>query len=123
MGMLKMNLYEWVKTPELAKALFLNPETNLDTVAFHKKLVRESAYPFSHLFPFAKSNPNKSPVLVISGEKDAIFTVEEENITAKKFGAKNIVIEGQAHNLMMESAQEQVANIIDNWIANELQLP
>jgi alpha-beta hydrolase superfamily lysophospholipase len=121
--MLKGNLYEWIKTPELAQALFLNSETNMDIAEFHKKLVRESAYPFSHLFPFAKSNPDKSPVLVISGEKDAFFTVEEENITAKKFGAKNIVIKGQAHNLMMESAQEQVANIIDNWITNELQLP
>jgi len=123
MGMLKLNSYEWIKTPVLVQALFLNSETNIDTVAFHKNLVRESANPFAHLFPFAKSNPNQSPVLVISGEKDAIFTVAEENITAKQFGAKNIVIQGQAHNLMMESAQEQVATIIDNWITNELQLP
>lgn len=122
-GLLKLNLYEWVKTPELAQDMFLNSSTEIDIVAFHEQLVREMANPFPIFFPFAKVNTNKSPVLVISGEKDTIFTVDEENITAEKYGAKNIVIKEQAHNLMMESGWKQVADVIDNWITNELELP
>jgi alpha-beta hydrolase superfamily lysophospholipase len=122
-GLLKLNLYDWVKTPELAQGLFLNSKTEINTIEFQKKLVREMANPFPLIFPFAKVNSNKSPVLVISGEEDTIFTIDEENITAAKYGAKNIVIKEQAHNLMMESGWKQVADVIDNWIMNELELP
>jgi pimeloyl-ACP methyl ester carboxylesterase len=122
-GMLKLNLYDWVRTPQLAQDMFLNPGTGIDTVAFQKQLVRETFNIFPLLFPFAKVNPAKSPVLVVAGEKDGIFTVEEEKRTAQKYGTKSIVIEGQAHNLMMESAWKQVADVIDNWIIRELALP
>ena len=80
-GLLKLNLYEWVKTPELAQDMFLNSNTEIDIVAFQQLLVRETANPFPIFAPFAKVNANKSPMLVISGEKDALFTVAEENIS------------------------------------------
>lgn len=120
--LLKLNAYEWVRTPELAQDMFLNPKTEIDTAAFHKQLVRETLNVFYFMLPFARVNPMKSPVLVIAGENDVIFTVEEEKATADKYGAKNIVIAGQAHNLMMESAWRQVADVIDNWITCELEL-
>jgi len=122
-GMLKLNLYNWEKAPELAQDLFLNSKTEIDIFSFQKQLVRETINVFPFLFSFAKVNPIKSPVFVIAGEKDAIFTVDEEKITAEKYGAKSIVINGQAHNLMMESAWKQVADMIDNWITHELELP
>jgi len=122
-GMLKLNLYDWEKTPELARDLFLNAKTGVDVVAFQKQLVRETVNVFPFLFSFARVNSNKSPVLVIAGEKDVIFTVKEEKLTAEKYGAKSIVIKGQAHNLMMESAWQQVADGIDNWVTHELELP
>ncbi|MGC1378449.1 MAG: alpha/beta hydrolase [Anaerolineales bacterium] len=123
-GMLKFNMYEWVRTPKLAQDLFLDPKTEIDTVAFQKQLVSETTEVMRSLvFPFAKVNSRKSPIFVIAGEKDAIFTVDEERKTAAKYGAKIVVIDGQAHNLMMESAWKQVADIIDNWITHELALP
>jgi pimeloyl-ACP methyl ester carboxylesterase len=123
-GMMKFSLYDWVKTPKLAHDLFLNSKTDIDVLAFHKQLVGETTMlAASLMFPFAKVNPSKSPMLVISGEDDAVFTVEEENVTAEKYGAKNIIIKGQAHNLMMESGWKQVADVIDNWITTELKLP
>jgi pimeloyl-ACP methyl ester carboxylesterase len=122
-GMLKLNLYDWEKTPKLAQDLFLNSKTEINVVAFQKQLARESINVFPFLFSFAKVNPIKSPILVIAGEKDAMFTVDEEKITAEKYGAKSVVINGQAHNLMMESAWKQVADVIDNWLTHELELP
>jgi pimeloyl-ACP methyl ester carboxylesterase len=121
-GMLSLNLYDWKKTPQLAQDLFLNSKTEIDVMAFQKQLIRETINVFPILFSFAKVNPMRSPVLVIAGEKDAIFTVNEEKTTAEKYGAKSVVISGQAHNLMMESAWKQVADVIDNWIAHELEL-
>jgi len=122
-GMLKLNLYDWEKTPELAQDLFLNSKTEIGVIAFQKQLVRETINMFPFLSSFARVNSIKSPVLVIAGEKDVIFTVDEEKLTAEKYGAKSIVIEGQAHNLMMESAWKQVADVIDNWAIHELELP
>ena len=121
-GLLTWNPYEWVKTPELAQDLFLNSNTEIDVVEFQKKLVRESTL-LSLLFPFAKINPVKTPVLVVGAEKDHIFTVDEQESTAKTYGAKSIMIKNEAHNLMVESSWKQTANVIDNWITKELELP
>jgi pimeloyl-ACP methyl ester carboxylesterase len=120
-GIVKLNLYDWVETPEIAQDLFLNPITETDIVAFQKQLVRE-AFILPLMFSFAKVNPKKSPVFVIAGENDIVFSVKEEIGTAKKYSAKTIVIKGQAHNLMMESAWKQVADVIDGWITDELKL-
>jgi pimeloyl-ACP methyl ester carboxylesterase len=120
---LTMNFYEWVRTPELAQDLFLNPRTEIDVKAFQKQLVRETVNALPLLFPFARVNPDKSPLLVISAENDIIFTVDEGNATAARYGAKNMVIHGQAHNLMMESGWKQTADVIDDWITHELELP
>ena len=121
-SILTMNLYESVKTPELAKKLFLNLETGIDVVAFHKQLVRESYGPQRLMFPLTKVNTEKSPVLVIAAGQDAFFTLDEERKTAKKYGAKIFVIEGQAHNLMMESAWKKTADVVKGWL-RELNLP
>jgi pimeloyl-ACP methyl ester carboxylesterase len=123
-GMLKWNMYEWVKTPELAQYLFLNSNTEIDAVAFQRKLVRESTrIGIETFFPFAKINPAKTPVLVVGAEKDNIFTVEEQESTAKKYQAKCVIIKNEAHNLMMESGWKKTADVIDNWITHELKLP
>ena len=122
-ALLTLNVYEWVRTPEMARDLFLSPQADVDAAAFHKQLVRESMNCMRLMLPLNKVNPNRSPVLVISGEKDVVFTVEEENLTAKKYGARNIVMKGQAHNLMMEPLWKETADAIDQWIVHELKLP
>jgi alpha-beta hydrolase superfamily lysophospholipase len=123
-GLLTWNVYEWARTPELAQDLFLNSKTGIDAIEFQKKLVREATLPgIEACFPFAKINPAKTPVLVVGAEKDNIFTVEEQESTAKKYNGKSVIIKNEAHNLMMESSWQQTANVIDNWIANELELP
>ena len=65
----------------------------------------------------------RSPVLVLAAENDALFSVAEERRTAEALNAKLIVFPEQAHNLMMEPAWQQVADMIDAWVTNELGLP
>ena len=121
-SILAMNMYEAVKTPEMVHELFLNPETEIDVMAFQKQLVRESYGTQRLMFPFKKVNAEKSPVLVIAAEKDAFFTLEEERKTAEKYGAKFVLIKGQAHNLMLESAWKKTADVVEGWL-RELNLP
>jgi pimeloyl-ACP methyl ester carboxylesterase len=117
-----MNMYESVKTPELAREIFLNPKTEIDVVAFQKRLVGESFGAQRLMFPFTKVNAEKSPVLVIAAENDAFFTLGEERKTAEKYGAKFVIIKGQAHNLMMESAWKETADVVAGWLL-ELNFP
>jgi pimeloyl-ACP methyl ester carboxylesterase len=122
-GLLTLDLYQWVKTPELAQALFLNKNTAVDVIAFQRQLVSESIMnAIALLFPFAKVNPNRSPMLLLSAQNDAVFTRGEEDVTAKKYGVKNNIIQGQPHDLMLESAWQQVADFIDSWITKEIEV-
>ncbi len=124
-GLLTFNMYQWVATPELAKDALLSPDTTVDVGKLHKQLVNESqTMALQTTIPFfAKLNKEKTPMLVIAAEQDAIFTVAEEKATAERCEAEFVVFEGQAHNLMIEPAWQQVADRIDDWITNKLQLP
>ena len=62
-GIFFLNSYYWINTPKLAKKIFFDDDTQIDAILFHQKLVRESTNLMPLLFPFAKSNPNKSPIL------------------------------------------------------------
>lgn len=116
-GLLTLNLYQWVATPQLVHALFLNPDTAIDTAVFQQKLVHESfTVGLQTMFPFARLNDTAVPILVIAAEKDNIFTVAEEKDTAQKYNADFILIKDQAHNLMSESDWQPVANQIDEWV-------
>ncbi len=116
--LLTFNMYHWVATPELAQDLLLSSDTTVDVAKLHKQLVNESqTLALPTLVPyFAKLNQAKTPVLVIAGDRDAIFTVAEERATAERYEAEFVVFEGQAHNLMIEPAWQQVADTIDDWI-------
>ena len=120
-----MDGYAWVENPELAATHFLSPGTKLDISEFHEHLVADSALIGFRLalLPSLHSDRVQSPVLVLAGEKDALFSVAEERKTAEALDAKFMVFPGQAHNLMMEPEWQQVADVIDDWITNELQLP
>lgn len=116
-GFLTLNLYHWVGTPALAKAMFLNEDTQIDAAVFQQKLVGESlAVGIQTLFPFAGKSKTAVPILVVAAEKDNIFTVDEQKATAQKYNADFILIENQAHNLMVESQWQFVADQIDQWI-------
>ena len=120
-GILTLNLS--FKTPELAQEAFLNSQTQIDVPAFHKQLTRESIGPLRLMYPLTKVNAEKTPVLVVGAERDNIFTVDEQRSTARKYNARCVIIKNQAHNLMMESAWKETADIIDDWLVNELKLP
>jgi len=122
-GFLTLNLYHWVGTTSLAHDLFLNPETNINITEFHQQLVSETLQGARFMLPFARLNPARTPVLVIAGERDVVFSLAEERATAHRYQAEYLVVKNQSHNLMLESAWQQVADRVDNWITQQLALP
>lgn len=117
------NTYHLVASNELTQANFFSPTAEVDIAAWQKKLVRESFLAINQgHFPFADARKAACPVMVLAGEKDSIFTVEEERQTAARYKAKFIVYKDQAHNLMAEPQWRQVADDIHEWVTNELGL-
>jgi len=56
------------------------------------------------------------PMLVIAGEKDNLLTVSSIENTAKYFDASFILAKNQAHNLMLDTRWEWVANQMLVWL-------
>lgn len=127
LSLLMLNTYGYIKTPERAKAQFFGPDSTVEPVAFHRKLQRESLMiAVQTMFPFAsrtKILQGKTPMLVLAGEKDAIFTVEEEKKTAERYDVPLKVFPRQGHNLMVEPMAREVAHYVDMWITETLKLP
>ena len=106
-----------IQTPEMAAANFLSADNKLDKQWFHQHLTPESAWVGLELArPPFKSEKVQSPVLVLSGSQDALFSVKEEALTAQRLHAEFHVFDGQAHNLMQEPKWQQVADTIHEWI-------
>lgn len=125
--LLTQNFYYFVETPELAREHFLSPDTVVDLSAFHRQLVRETMHlgtAFRMNFaPNFRADKVRSPVLVLAGEADVLFSVEEQRRTAEALGAKFQVFDEQAHNLMMEPAWREIAGTIDHWLGHDMKLP
>jgi hypothetical protein len=126
-ALLMWNTYAYVKTPQRVREQFFGPDSTVDPVAFHNKVQIESFLIATQtLIPFvnpAKVLQGKTPMLVLAGEKDAIFTVEEEQKTAERYGAPFQVFARQGHNLMVEPMWREVADAVDDWVMNTLKLP
>lgn len=121
---LTRNLYHSVATPKLAAEMLLGPSATAEQAAeLHSHLVRESFSLSALMSRFATLNSRPSPVLVLSAERDAVFTLAEHRATAEKYSARLQIFKGQGHDLMLEPAWREVADTVDRWMSEELKLP
>ena len=57
-----------------------------------------------------------TPVTVIAGGADALFTPRDAQATASRYGTEAIVLEGLPHMMMLEPGWELLAETIARWI-------
>ena len=104
-----------VGTPKLAREMLFTPDTPQATVdATVARLQDESYYAYLDMI-FSRPRPKKitTPVLVLAGARDRIFTVREEAATARAYGTSVEVFDGFGHNLMVEPGWQRVADRVD----------
>jgi len=123
-AVLTLRFYALVETPELARQALLGAGTTVDMASFHRHLGDESFLAgIPQILPTTlQSRKVRTPVLVLAGDEDSLFTVAEERRTARALHAEFDLFPGQAHNLMMEPAWQQVADRIDGWVTGKLGL-
>ncbi len=95
---------------------FGNNLTEKRRVTFREKLCSESFMAYLQLlFPLGKTKFS-GEMLVIGGEEDQIFTSQEMEQTARKYGADLDIIAGAAHDLMLDTNWKDTAAVIDRWL-------
>ncbi len=112
-------------TPEMARDMFLSADTGIDLEAFHGRLCAESMWVAMELTfrPGARPERVTSPTFVLAAERDACFSIREQEGLAKVLNAKYELLTGTAHNIMMEPKWREAADRIDAWITKDLGLP
>ena len=117
---LSMSLKPLIKTPELARELFVGDDfPQNDLIPYWKKLQDESYMGFldSLFLNLPQPKKVKVPMLVIGGGKDFFFSRKDVDATAKAYSVEAIIYPDAPHNLFMTKGWEGVASLINNWLS------
>ncbi len=118
---LLMSAWPIVETPALTREWFYSEDVPEETIKRHFERLQDEAFRAALdmlLLNLPKPTRVKTPVLVLAGENDEIFSVPEEQATARAYGTEAVLFPGMAHNMMSEKGWEQVAGSIIGWLEN-----
>jgi len=104
-----------IEKRDVATDLFLPDDATPDQVEWMwDRLQAESYSAYLDMLFFVRSRPQlvHTPVSVVAGSEDRIFSVGEHRKTAKAYGVDLEVIDGAAHDLMLGPGWEQAAESI-----------
>lgn len=122
MAYLKLNLtmsaWHLVATPALSREWFYSAEVPEDEILRHHARLQDESYRAALdmlVLNLPKPARVNTRMLVLAGENDIIFSVPEEQATAKAYNTEAVVFPGMAHNMMSEPGWEKVADHILDW--------
>ena len=114
----------WVRNPRRAANLFITDDALITPEELYDRLGPESQMVvFQHNPPFwTPADDVRTPLLWITGEKDAVISVPQATRSAAFYQAEHIIVPGAGHNLMMEASYWETARSIVEWLES-LELP
>ena len=116
---LQRRLYPLVETPHLARAMLFSPTMTDDALLRYFRLIQDESYlAFLDMVLLNLPNPKrvKTPMLVLGGERDAIFRPAEVHATATAYGTQAVLFPDMAHDMMLEPGWHVVADTIVDWL-------
>lgn len=119
---LSMRLWPIVATPKLARdAFFASDMSEADSDRYWSRLQDESYLAYLDMVAFRLPHPERvtTPVLVVGGEADRIFSPAEMRKTAAAYGSEPVMIAGAAHDLMLDGRWQQAADAVLSWLADQ----
>ena len=118
-NLLRFHLKGLVKNTRRTRWAFFSEDLPEALVAqYTNQMVGESFKAFlAFLFPKVKVNYHTQiPLLVLGAAQDKIFTVKDNQKTAKKYQAELKIMEGIAHDMMLDTKHEEVAQVMIAWM-------
>ncbi len=116
---LKMSLYPIVETEALTKAQLFSADMPPEQVKRCSEQIQDESYlAFLDMLVFNLPKPKKinTPMLILGGEDDAIFTIKEFQKTASAYDADFETIPHMAHDMMLEQNWRSVADRVASWL-------
>jgi pimeloyl-ACP methyl ester carboxylesterase len=107
-----------IRSPYEVGKKFMSEGALLSAAALYEKLSSESALIVLQLNPLLWHPRPKpaTPMLVLAGAIDALFTPADEKRLANFYGAEYKEFSYTAHNLMMEQSYRESAQYIHDWL-------
>lgn len=120
---LTLSLYPLVSTPALVREFFFSADFPADLVQNYYGRLQDEAYRgFLDMLVFNLPHPQKVkkiPTLVLGAQNDAIFTPAEVQATARAYHADCHIFPHMAHDMMLETNWQSVADHIIGWLKNQ----
>jgi pimeloyl-ACP methyl ester carboxylesterase len=116
-----MRLGPIVGTPRLAREMLFTPATPPEVLDSCFPRLQDESYPaYLDMMFFDRPRPSRvrTPMLVLGGELDQVFSVPEVRATGRAYGTEAEIFPGMGHNLMLDRGWERVADRIVEWIAS-----
>lgn len=115
---LTWDLYPIVATPTLTREAFFSDDLPDETVASYYRQVQSESYLAYLDMLFIRPKPDKIslPMLVMGAENDTIFTQAEVKATATAYGTEAVLVPDVAHDMMLDTKWQTVADRILAWL-------
>jgi pimeloyl-ACP methyl ester carboxylesterase len=121
-GIFRLTLYPLVSTPDLTREAFFSPGLSQDKLmSYFAQLQDESYRAFLDMMMFnlPKSGRINTPIQVIGAENDTIFSHNEIEATARAYRTKAEIFPDMAHDMMLETGWQSVADHIIGWLSEK----
>jgi pimeloyl-ACP methyl ester carboxylesterase len=114
----------WVRTPRHAAKVLITDGAVITPEELYDRLGPESQMVVLQHNPPFWSPPDdvRTPMLWVTGEKDAVISVPWATRSAEFYQAEHIIVPEAGHNLMMEVSYWETARSIVEWL-EPLELP
>lgn len=118
-ALLMMNPWYFVSTPALAKDyLFSDDYPDAKFLQYYPYIQSESFRMALEAAMFNLPRPRKikTPLLVLGAKNDRVFSVAEQQKTARAYKTEAILYPHMAHDMMLEQGWRSVADQILSWL-------
>lgn len=112
---LRLDLAPLVDTPRMARSLLYDPDIDDATVArLQPKLQGESYLAYLDMLLVTRPRPQlvHTPVAIVIGTEDRLFSVKEARRLAGAYGVEARIIDGAGHELMLGPRWGQAAVVV-----------
>ncbi|MDA1004209.1 MAG: alpha/beta hydrolase [Chloroflexi bacterium] len=107
-----------MSTRARARALLFVPDTPAEDVSRYWSRLQDESYAAFVEMLVRRPRPSRvqTPVLVMGGDSDGLFSVREMDATARAYGGEAVIVPGAGHNLMLDARWREVAERMLTWL-------